>query len=75
VLICVLGMVGGGDRNFFVRKGGASQKRLGNTVLTFSFQGHKKNSLDKNLNILKHVFINFIFTKLDFLCMAHLIMH
>jgi len=30
VLICVLGIVGG-DRNLFVRKGGASQKRLGNT--------------------------------------------
>jgi len=29
---CVLGMVGG-DRNLFVRKGGASQKRLGNTGL------------------------------------------
>jgi len=32
VLICVLGMVGG-DRNSFVRKEGASQKRLRNTVL------------------------------------------
>ena len=31
VLICMLGMVDG-DRNLFVRKGGASQKRLGNTV-------------------------------------------
>jgi len=32
VLICVLGMVGG-DRNLFVRKGSASQKRLGNTAV------------------------------------------
>jgi len=35
----------------------------------------KKKSLDKNMNVLKHVLINFIFTKLEFLCMAHLIMH
>jgi len=27
------------------------------------------------MNVLKHVFINLIFTKLAFLCMAHLIMH
>jgi len=27
------------------------------------------------MNVLKHVFINFIFTKLEFLCMAHLIMY
>jgi len=32
VLICALGMVRG-DRNLFVRKGGASYKRLGNTGL------------------------------------------
>jgi len=32
-LICVLGMIGGGDRNLFVRKGSANQKRLGNTVV------------------------------------------
>jgi len=31
VLICVLGMIYEDDRNLFVRKGGGSQKRLGNT--------------------------------------------
>jgi len=35
----------------------------------------KNKSLDKNMNVLKHVLINFIFTKLEVLCMAHLIMH
>ena len=35
----------------------------------------KKKSLDKNMNVLNHVFINFIFTKLEFLCMAHLFTH
>jgi len=28
-----------------------------------------------NVLNLKHLFINFIFAKLQFLCMAHLIMH
>jgi len=35
----------------------------------------KKKFFDKNMNVLKQVFINFIFTKLEFLCMEHLIMH
>jgi len=35
----------------------------------------KRKSLDKNINVLKYVLINFIFTKLEFLCMAHLLMH
>ena len=30
---------------------------------------------DKNTNVLKHVFITFIFTKLQVLCIAYLIMH
>jgi len=28
----------------------------------------KKKSLDRHLNILKHAFINFIFAKLELLC-------
>jgi len=27
------------------------------------------------MNVLKHVFINLIFTKVEFLCMTHLLMH
>jgi len=32
-------------------------------------------SLDKNINVLKHAFINIIFTKLEFWCMAYQLMH
>jgi len=35
----------------------------------------KKKLLDKNMNVLKRVFINFIFTNFEFLCMTHLTMH
>ena len=45
VLICVPGMVGG-DRNLFVRKGGASQKRLGNTDLD------KRSFISKRYHLL-----------------------
>jgi len=45
VLVCVLGMVGG-DRNSFVRKGGASQKRLGNTDLD------KRSFISKRYHLL-----------------------
>jgi len=33
----------------------------------------KSLSLDKNMNVLKHVFINSLFAELEFLCMAHLL--
>ena len=39
------------------------------------FKDIKKKSLDKNMNVLNHVFINFIVTQLEFLCMAHLFTH
>ena len=47
VLICVPGMVGG-DRNLFVRKGGASQKRLGNTDLDKRSFNSKRHHLLAN---------------------------
>jgi len=39
--------------------------------LTFHFRNIKKKSFDKNMNVLKYVFINFIFTKLEF-CVWHI---
>jgi len=34
--------------------------------LTFSIQRHEKRSLDKNMNVLKHVFMKFILQNLSF---------
>jgi len=44
-------------------------------VWAFQLKDMKKKSLDKNMIVLKHVFINFIFRKLEFLCMSHLLLH
>jgi len=52
-----------------------SIKRNEKFVYPFHFRDIKKKSFDENMNVLKHVFINFIFTKLEFLCLAHLIMY
>jgi len=52
-----------------------SIKRNEKFVYPYHCRDIKKKFFDESMNVLKHVFINFIFTKLEFLCMAHLIMY